>query len=377
MKNQNPFSNELEKVQWREEMKAKYIAELKSSPTVQKLYSEYTPTSVDSFVNSYAHDKVDWIEYGPIHVEQEEIEQLQWVEKAFECLKEIQQKKLFDLQCQWRANKIQLKGVEICQDLIHWEDNILNCPYLSHITEEELDLYLKYMQSNNYQETHIWSFERWQDYDEIKEAYHTDNENRNFPEWYDFYNSRMGTGVYLSFPDIQGEKELFYIRLYGHEYRKQQKELEAIKQAAPITEKRPYINISNKELTQWFVDTFEDHQTREYAELIMDEYSNIDDNHQWNIFMVTIEKITEPIPVEACSDWEEALNRTVDNYKRIKTAEALPLAYDKYCMFINSGIAFECKQSDFEEDLQHTRKYIINEIIQGRILNGEPPDLNY
>ena len=46
-------------------------------------------------------------------------------------------------------------------------------------------------------------------------------------------------------------------------------------------------------------------------------------------------------------------------------------------MFINSGIAFECKQSDFEEDLQHTRKYIINEIIQGRILNGEPPDLNY
>ena len=39
--------------------------------------------------------------------------------------------------------------------------------------------------------TRLGFMEEWQDYDEIKEAYNTDNKTGNFPEWYDFYNGSV------------------------------------------------------------------------------------------------------------------------------------------------------------------------------------------
>ena len=210
---QSPYDDELKKAQWREEMKVKCKSDLENNPNLIKLYEEYKPESIASFIDHYVQEKLFVLEHGADYVEWEENAQLEWVDKAFDCLKEIQQKKLFDLQCHWRAEKIQLPGIEICFDLKLWERNIINCPLIPPVSTDELDLYEKYLLSDNFQVIGFYLWEFWQDYDTIIEAVNSDEADGSFPEWYDFYNQNKGTGVYLLFPDIRGEKEKFYADL--------------------------------------------------------------------------------------------------------------------------------------------------------------------
>ncbi|MEI8203301.1 MAG: hypothetical protein WCH34_09835, partial [Bacteroidota bacterium] len=375
---ETPYEKELKKAQWRELMNAQIKDEMKNNPKVLKFYDKYESSSVDSFIEDYANKKVRIIEWGPKYIEWEEKEQLQWLEQAFEGIKEIQQKKLFDIQCLWRANKIQLKDILILWDFKDWERDILNCPFIPAVTQDEVDLYIQYLQSFNYERNAYWRWEQWQDYDEIKEAYHTDNANRNFPEWYDFYNSRKGTGVYLTFPDLKGDKEKHYYEILRKDYSENHpEEIKKQKELEKQIDRRPFLNYQYGDEIQWFVDTFEDEKTQEYSELGRGIRSLDDYDFEWADEKALLEDILEPLPVEAWHDWKEALHRTADNYRRAKIAEAMPLAFDKYNMYINSGIPFESDNHRSDEFNKTIREKMIDNIIRARVLNGEPPDLNY
>jgi hypothetical protein len=85
------------------------------------------------------------------------------------------------------------------------------------------------------------------------------------------------------------------------------------------------------------------------------------------------------IPIEAWHNWKEALQRAANKYRATKIAEALPLAYDTYLMRLNSGIPFERNDRHPTDDASEERwkQKIIADIIKGRVLNGEPPDLDF
>ena len=108
---------------------------------VKKLKEKYNDQSVENFVEQFSRDKVRILEWGPIYREWENKAHLQWIEEAFDKLKEIQQKKLFDLQCMWHSNKIELDGILICDDLKEWQRDKLNCPFLPPITLEEMEFF--------------------------------------------------------------------------------------------------------------------------------------------------------------------------------------------------------------------------------------------
>ncbi len=379
---QSPYDDELKKAQWREEMKVKCKSDLENNPNLIKLYEEYKPESIASFIDHYVQEKLFVLEHGADYVEWEENAQLEWVDKAFDCLKEIQQKKLFDLQCHWRAEKIQLPGIEICFDLKLWERNIINCPLIPPVSTDELDLYEKYLLSDNFQVIGFYLWEFWQDYDTIIEAVNSDEADGSFPEWYDFYNQNKGTGVYLLFPDIRGEKEKFYADLVIEKHRitnkeeikKQEKRQEEIQQKV---ERNIQLNVFDYDFMKWFIATFEDKLTQENAEFAGAAFKVFDYDFDMMEVEELLENIQEPVFIPENMHWKDALHLTIANYQKMKTAEALPIAYEKYCMHINASIPFENEFEDFKGHLQRLRDAFANQIIEGRLLNGEPGDLNF
>ncbi|MEI8202200.1 MAG: hypothetical protein WCH34_04260 [Bacteroidota bacterium] len=90
-----------------------------------------------------------------------------------------------------------------------------------------------------------------------------------------------------------------------------------------------------------------------------------------------LENIQEAVPIPEGLHWKDALYYTIAIYQKMKTAEALPIAYEKYCMHINASIPFENEFDDFKGQLQSLRTTFANQIIEGRLLNGEPGDLNF
>ena len=90
------------------------------------------------------------------------------------------------------GNQIQLPGVETTWDFGKWESNIRNCPFLDPITEEEVDLYIRFLETND--DSHGDDWQEWQNYEEIIGNYRDDEEDTSsIPEWYQFYNLYKGT----------------------------------------------------------------------------------------------------------------------------------------------------------------------------------------
>ena len=80
-----------------------------------------------------------------------------------ERLKEILQKKLFDMQCLWRAEKIIIPEINVSSDFRYWEANIFNCPFIEPVTENEIEIILKHLTK--------------------EEPYRLDHDIRLAPEW--------------------------------------------------------------------------------------------------------------------------------------------------------------------------------------------------
>jgi hypothetical protein len=350
------------KKQWRDE--------LSRSVALQEFFKDYQPYSVEGFIDHLIGYKLLWHKYGDFYKEQNEKEALQWTTAAFEHLAIIQQKKLFDMQCLWRAEKITLPDIEICFDFNLWEHNILNCPFITPITEEDIDLYIQYLLQDNIIEAD--SYESWQDYDGLKEAYLKDEENRNMPDWYEFYNGRKGTGTYMLLPDIRGEKEEFYSDIARAAAREKNKASE--EEFEKNRDKRQALSYYNDKFMNWYVSTFEDKltQKRYKAYSAANRKQPLEEDIESHVRLLLTANEYEFVPIEAHHNWIEALERAVNKFRYKKIAEALPQAWEQYKMNLDMGIAFP--KNDRMQDI---RSLFLENILKGRALNGEPEDLNF
>lgn len=347
--------------------------EINNSEAIQNYLSGFETNSAESFIASYLDKKFNWYYHADRNEKNNEWEKIKWVDTAFDHLEIILQKKLFDVQCLWRAEKLTIPEISICYDFIVWENNVLNCPFVEPVNEQDIGLYMQYLQQNNVDLDTQWHFqEPWQDYEEIKEAYNTNNGNRNFPEWYEFNNGRTGTGVLMQLPDIRGDKEKFYRDLYNanrNELNKVQQEEWEKKR-----DKRPWLKGYDEDVLKYFVTTFENRTVNNY-------YNEYSDANRHVYKKEDIERLTDQmintdefIPIEAHYNWVEALEKALERYKCKKIAENLPLALEQYQMNIQMGIAFPDKDRSHHHEIW---KLYEQTIIEGRKLNGEPEDLNF
>lgn len=361
-----------------EEQKKVWLQELQENEAVQNYLKNFNEISTGSFLDIYVFYKYQWLQYGGMYEQINERERTRWITLAQEQLVMIQQKKLFDAQCLWRAEKVTFKEVEIGFDFEMWGKDVLNCPFIEPITESDIDLYSQYLLLSNNVDLEI-DEHGLQNYDQIKEAYNTDSENMNFPEWYDFHNSRTGNTALMLLPDLRTEKEEFYRSLHfkkeqdSPEYKKM---MEEHQQTAIDT--RPYLHSFDHDTQKYFVTTFEDKQTQRFfksytkgvkkhntyeSEVLAD---NID-------FLSSIEN--ELIPIEGHYDFREAIALAVHKYKCKKIAEHLPVALEQYQLSKKMGFSIGHNESSL--DWGDIREKFRDNIINGRILNGEPGDCNF
>ena len=99
------------------------------------------------FLERYAEERASAMVDGHTFFDLAQREEAQLVQEATERLWEIQQRKLFELQCRWRAEEVGLPAghVELCQDFEVWGARIERCPLVTPIAAAEAENYLTYL----------------------------------------------------------------------------------------------------------------------------------------------------------------------------------------------------------------------------------------
>jgi len=352
------------------------IAEIKndlcSNPVYKDFFDKYDVASVEAFIENYAIKKASYIVFGEMHMVNEEKKFIRYQTEAQERLWEIQRKKLFNLQCQWRAELIQIKEIEISHDFEYWESDIGNCPFLTPISQDEFDLYLDYVMSEDF-----FDFDlnyTWMGYQDIKDAYN--KEHGEMPPWYEYYDLHMGTSSLMALPDIRGEKEKYYIDTWRKMKLSKHKLFNKKNVSTDKTERKPSLPVYDLNVIKDFIQEFENSRILDYFNMYEKEVNESNDDLEQAIKI--LREADEEIPLEPNCNWREALINAAQKYEQQKLVNALKQVYQKYLTRVNLGIAQETHSSG--ETLQRVKEWISqikNEIIQARKALGEPADLNF
>lgn len=353
-------------------LKTKWTKEIKESKAIQAFFEQYNSSSVNSFIKSYVLQKYQAFKFADLYASELERQETLWIYQAEKHLEVILQKKLFDLQCAWRAEQIELEGVEICFDFTVFEHDIFNCTIIDEITQEEIELYSDFLKSGN---ASRYDDGEWQDYLAYKEEYISDTDESSIPEWYEYHNLKTGKGSLLLLPDIRGEKEEFYIDLFREESRKEYEKEQA--ENPTVYDKRPYLSSYEDDILNLFYTSFEN---REFRKLwknyrLYSKRSEDGMNEHLEEMLREMGKATENIPIEGHYDYAQAIELAYNKYFFGKIAECLPIAHQQYLFNKQMNLSpTKERYDDFYPDLR--KKYCEN-ILKGRELNGEPRNLDF
>lgn len=355
------------------ELKIKWRKEISENQSMQEFFLGYNESSVESFISNYIIKKYQAFKWEDYYSKRAEERRDKWINLAHEHLKFILHKKLFDLQCLWRAEQITLEGVEICFEFECWRDDIINCPFIEPLTKQDIELYQSFLHQND----DYYGFDIYvaQDYDEFKEEYTStdDNQDCSMPEWYEFHNSRTGNGSLLLLPDIRGEKEAFYMDINRQKKAENRKTDIAVTPSQPI-DQRPILSSYDEKDFMFFVETFEDRATqikiRNYNE---DRKSSNGQDIEYDMLIYNMIEENEYIPIEAHYDFREALKKAYTKFKNKNIAEHLPMAHEQYLFNKKMGFLVDSEKRDYDEIKEKYR----NAILTGRELNGEPRNFDF
>lgn len=361
-----------------QKLTAQWRKEIEENEAMQNYFKSFNTSSVKNFIDSYISSKISWMRFGDFYKEKADREASQWIEQAHEHLQAILQKKLFDIQCLWRAEQIQLEGVEICFDFKIWEKDIWDCPFIEPITTDDIAMYCDYLSSAEFELQDFYDINNWQDYEQIKEAYQDDSDDDDMPDWYEFHNTRTGNSSWLLLPDIRGEKEEFYSNLFfnSKEHLDTIAEHKAKNVVNPDVDARPNLDSYPKEKLDFFVKTFEDRTVqlkhKYYSENCRYGSGDRQTEHYIELFREVLD-LNEPFPIQAHHDFREAVAIAYNQYKCKKIADHLPRAFEQY--LFNKEMGFVVSNRDnFYRSL---RAIYTERFIKGRVLNGEAPNLDF
>lgn len=341
--------------------------ELYCKSRYRTFFDHYNEESIHAFIDGYARRKAFYLLNGQRILSEEETGQLYFRNLAEHYIWEIQQKKLFDLHCLWRAGQADSEAVQVTKDFLVLESTIKDCTLIDGIAEAEVKLYIDYLLSDDYADKdHAGG---WQNYERIKSGdwfmFST------IPAWYEFHNAETGSGNLLSLPDSKGEKEKLYIHLLESENSE-----ETTSGEDEITE-QPSLNFNYKTI-EFFINTFEDKQIVKYFYTVEKNHPEIDSNGELNEALYLLQLSDEKVPVQSNRNWKEAVINAAKQFRKKKIASALMQAFYEYKLRIKTGLPFYN-----ETDLlrQQLIKGIVDkykqQILKARQLNGEPADFNY
>ncbi len=365
--------------------------DLETNPKFKDFFNTFRADSIPDFIHKIASEKARNVVNGNVLEKLQTSRILDPKIRAEEGLWEIQQKKMFSMQCLWRAEKIEIPEIKVSWDFQYWEQNIKECPFLEPITEDEVDLYISYILTDDYT-FHFDPFSSLQDYVGFKDEYMNSDESGYMPEWYSFYDIRKGTGSLLILPNIRGEKEQVYL----DEFNKHEKKIEKVTAALkpPQPKRLDYYQIM--EFVMEFMEENEDELTNYYFKETSSYYEvykkkqelgvDMDDYDYENPMdgeareaLSQLEYTPFKIPIAAYYDWKQGIVNALYKYETQQVADAMKLVFEDYNMRKEMGIPFENTEvyeghiKSWEKNLNTWR----DRILEGRELLGEPRDFDF
>lgn len=337
---------------------------------------QYRSTSLRILAGHIAECKVKAAIYGPELVEKYDLQRVQHVEFASKVLEFLLQKKLFNMQLLWRANRLQIPEIKISYDFESYGDHITNCPFLGEITDKEVEVLRQFMRSFNFEMDEYgmglsYEGQRYKDLMELD----NNGDRQNMPEFYEFYDGLMGTFYLLDLPDERGLLEKKYILARATTYRKEQQEKQRkeIESPTPKPAYKPSFYPYNTELTDRIFSETESPEFMEYKRLFERKDPRRFDEFEIRMRVGVLESISDAeIKLPSYLSWDEALRKAAQSYQVEKAAEVLDLAVEQYRMKADLGL-FDTKAID--EDL--ARSFYRAGILQGRAALGEPENFDF
>lgn len=358
-----------------DKQKQEILNDLKKNPKYKKYFAPYNKQTVQMFIRAYADAKWRYLKYGEMYLKKEDKETSRYKYRAEQCFWQIQQKKLFNVQCLWRAEKIQLPGIFLSREFEYWEKAIKTCPYIDPVTEEEFNLYLDYLNSDFYNYGNSDEYSDWQGL----YMYHGDEDYEDdYPDWYKFYDEKKGTGDLFKLPDLRGEKENKYVKIAANNrmeiYKKEHPEYKD-----PVNDPRPMISYGDETLVE-FIKKFDDPILLKYHELIDRAEYDDDEFPELSEALEDLKNAEIPIIVEEGSCWQDTIIKSMASHQIRQLNKALPIVYDEYLFRLQNNIAFGYTDEEIEEQ-ERERKMVDDSfkisILLGRKLNSEPEDFNF
>lgn len=353
--------------------------DLRSNQIYHDFFAQFNAASVDLFIRNYARRKAVYLTRGPQYISQKEQQGIRYKILAEDALWAIQQKKLFNLQCQWRAEQVKLKGIEHSTQFMLLSANIQHCSFISPVSRAEVDLYMSFLRSESGQQNQ--GFDNWQDYEGFRAEFENktipglEEPSETIPAWYRFYDEHHGTHTLLELEDIRGEKESRYRSL------SRQKQLEHIrsKQSSSMQDARPYLSIFDAEIVESFVRQFEDKKTLKYCKAVEQFQQSLDDQMEVDDALETLRNANIPVPVRANADWRNAIIQAAQKYELEQVAQILPAVHQEYTFRAENSINFtqsivDRKRGEYAYQLCELAR---QQILEGRTIAGENPDFNF
>ncbi len=335
--------------------------EMSKDERYKTYFEQYNVSSVASFLKRYANHKANLEVYGDYTKYQEERTLSEYQDDAWERLKEIQLKKLFDLECQWRAEQVTgLQGIEVTKDFKRISKKILDYDDISRISKEDILFYQNFLRRKQQDIMYSSMYAVYPYYESLKMDYVQEI------DYFDYHNKQTGN-QYILLPDIRGQKEMEYIKLSREEKNNDDS-------SEKVKEEKPYISATDEDLIK-FGEQFGDKKT---VNFIKDWWKWLretpDPVFSW-AFEYLRDISPETVPVDAGADWKEALYFAAINHKNAMVADILPTIHEEYLMKKNSGIQLtQEKEESYSFDNSTWWK---EHILIGREKNGEPRDFNF
>ena len=368
-----------------DDLRNKFYKELLESETVTEFLKPYNPDSRESFLMNYAERKAYLAEHYESYTEiPKQAKELKFKDKTEGIFQIIRQKKLFNLQLQWRAEQIKIKEIKMAYDFEFWGKHIESCTFITPVTDAEISVMKQFLKDNYaWDDFDFWDCYEYQDYRQLMEK--NDQGNfENMSNWYQFYDTMMGTGSLLLLPDVRGTKEDYYInKSHEDERRKMEEKAKQDPQPAYVPP-LPHLYSFAHEMYQfakscekddYFIDLFE--VWKQACEPSKTEDGITDEQIEQAIWM--LQEAEFPVIMPSGIEWREAIILCAHQYQNTVISENLDAVYEEYQMFLELGISKGLSREEIQEKYNNDRllQYVAGTILHGRELCGEPKNFDF
>jgi len=366
----------MEQQNYIKKFKEDFEKDLESNPLYKEFFEKYDSASIPDFRKAYVNYKLTLVSSGKYYGNSEEpgVEVFLRLD-AEKVFKLILQKKLFNMQVLWRAENLTIPEVEIIYDFECWSERIMDCPFIEDVTPGELSVMKQFLMDSNFSDGTNWWFHSWQDYEELIQQ-NNDGHCEYMPEWYDFYDGRMGTGALLLLPDKRGPKESAYISKFWEWKNNQPRQV-----PEPYTPVLQPLHPTENAFSE-FINSYEN----DYFNLILQQTQEekkfpeetFDVSEIWSA-IAEFRKSKTPIYLNGGMEWHEAILTAARKMKNAKIANRLDGVYEDYIMKRQlQGLHIGDTKNGFVNKLKdNSRAETLERILKGRELSGEPSDLNF